>query len=412
MHQSRAGDGESRPLIPNEAPEEVFTRALGVELEKICSFYVAKEGELFDEVNQLLRDIGNHTPEEDEDDGVGPLQRMSSDGHRPSRRLSSSNGNVSDDDIEDSASEDDETAGLARPRKNSLGRRRTATYERHSTGDLAASSEFGRSIRRHSTTIDDGDHSIMFSSGLYSSGILLKKRIISLYVQLCELKSYVQLNRTGFKKILKKFDKILDKELKSDYTQAHVDTAYPFKEDTKASVEENISKMESAYTDVVTGGDAELAKKDLRSHLREHVVWERNTVWRDLIGIERRGEAASLGQSLLGQGRTAAGNMLQGDELKGIPSKRIVTPLGRFNLPLWLFNGSMYTLLGSIIIFFLLLFLPILEKPEQQNCLALLVFVSILWATEVSAHSPSSQSTTLLSRDIELIRLLRPFRCS
>jgi hypothetical protein len=31
----------------------------------------------------------------------------------------------------------------------------------------------------------------------------------------------------------------------------------------------------------------------------------------------------------------------------------------------------------------LLLFIPILENPEQQNCLALLVFVSLLWATEV-----------------------------
>jgi phosphate transporter len=389
-HQSRGGDGESRPLISNEPPEEVFSRALGVELEKICSFYVAKEGELFEEVNQLLKDIGNYTPQEDDDD-VPPLPRMS-DGHRPSRRLSSSNGgNISDDDIDDSASEEDETTGLNRPRKNSLGRRRTAPIDR-STGDLAASSEFGRSLRRHSTTINDDDHSMMFSSGLYSSGIMLKKRIISLYVQLCELKSYVQLNRTGFKKILKKFDKILDKELKSDYTQAHVDTAYPFKADTKAQLEENIARMESAYADVVTGGDAELAKKDLRSHLREHVVWERNTVWRDLIGIERRGEAASLGQTLLGQGRSAARH---GDEFQAVSSRTVSTPVGRFNLPLWLFDGSMYTLLGSIVVFLLLLLLPILEKPEQQNCLALLVFVSILWATEVSAQSPTTAFTDL-----------------
>lgn len=288
IHQARAGDGESRPLIASESPEEIFTQTLGVELEKICSFYVAKEGELFEEVSQLLKDIGNHTPEDE--DNVPPLQTVPSGSQRVNRRLSSSNGNLSDEDIEDSASEDDETAVLTRPRKNSSNRRKTDPAR--STGDLAASSEFGRSIRRQSTTFDDfGDQSMMFSSGLFSSNIMLKKRIISLFVQLNELKSYVQLNKTGFRKVLKKFDKILDKELKSDYMNKHVETAYPFSEETKSAVEEKISSMESAYADIVTAGDLELAKKDLRSHLREHVVWERNTVWRDLIGIERRGES-------------------------------------------------------------------------------------------------------------------------
>lgn len=255
----------------------------------------------------------------------------------------------------------------------------------HSVGDVAATSEFGRSQRRYSTTVDDyGDH--MFSSGLYSSGILLKKRIISLYVQLCELKSYVQLNKTGFRKVLKKFDKILDKELKSKYMQAHVETASPFKDDAKEVVEENIAKMEAAYTEVVTGGDKELAKRDLRSHLREHVVWERNTVWRDLIGIERRGEAARLGQSLLGTDLTAPSKRLQGDEAQGVEFKRYSTPLGLFSLPVWLANTSMLTLIISVAVFFVLLLVPIMESPEQQNCLALLVFVSLLWATEVSCR--------------------------
>ena len=28
-----------------------------------------------------------------------------------------------------------------------------------------------------------------------------------------------------------------------------------------------------------------------------------------------------------------------------------------------------------------------MERPEQQNCLAMLVFVSLLWATEVSSKT-------------------------
>lgn len=306
----------------------------------------------------------------------------SGDAHRVPMRPTSSVGPGSDDDIEDSASDDDEMTGLNRSRSNG-GRRRTAAGIGPHMADLAAESEVGRSARRHSAFDDYGDQSVIFPSGLFSSGIMLKKRIISLYVQLCELKSYAQLNKTGFSKVLKKFDKILDKELKSSYMKAHVDTAYPFKDETKKVIEENIVKMENAYADVVTGGDRELAKKDLRSHLREHVVWERNTVWRDLIGIERRAEAARLGQSFLGQNQTVVPKRLQGDDDEAATSRKFKTPLGRLSLPSWMAGTSMLTLLGSLAVFCALLAAPIMDKPEEQNCLALLVFVSLLWATEV-----------------------------
>lgn len=379
VHQSRAGDSESRPLIAGEDPEDVFGNALDIELEKICSFYVAKEGELLDEVAQLLRDIGDRSPL----DGPPPLRRVSLDGHR-GNSFPGGPGSDDEDDVEDSASDDDEATGLTKAKSASSARKKMAGDVGHHNG--LAASEHGRPARRHSNTFDYGDASLMFATGLYSSAIMLKKRIASLYVQLCEIKSYVQLNKTGFAKVLKKFDKILDKELKAAYIRTHVDTAYPFRSDTKEVIDDNITKMEAAYADVVTGGDVELAIKDLRSHLREHVVWERNTVWRDLIGIERRAEAARFGQSLLGQDRSAAPKRLQGDD-GSLPShKQFRTPLGRFVLPTWLANGSMLTLVASIAIFLAILFVPTLEKPEQQNCLALLVFVSILWATEVRAR--------------------------
>ncbi|KAL6691948.1 ABC transporter [Trichoderma pleuroticola] len=370
-HQARAGDAESRPLISNEEPEDVFSKSLGIELEKICSFYSLKEGELLEEVSQLLRDVGEG-PSLETSTTLRPTQSETQSTHA---RPSSLRSHGSEDD--DSATDDDETTGLTR-HKGKYGRRRTAG----SIPDMTASSDFGRS-RRYSTTIDDyGDQSFIFGSTLYSSGIMLKKRIISLYVQLCELKSYVQLNKTGFSKVLKKFDKILDKELRSSYISTYVDTAYPFKPDTKKLLDENIAKMEVAYADVVLAGDEELAKKDLRSHLREHVVWERNTVWRDLIGIERRAEAARFGQTLLGQESGIAPKRLQGDDETEPAETQIKTPIGRIVLPSWLSNSSVLTLFISVAAFLLLLFIPILENAEQQNCLALLVFVSLMWATE------------------------------
>jgi phosphate transporter len=379
VHQASQGDAESRPLIGSEEPEEVFSRALGVELEKISSFYVAKEGELRDEVNELLRDVGAYDQESDGNEQPIP----STEALRRPRAGSSISRRSVENDVEDSEDDDDETTGLTRSRA-SVGKKRRQTMPNimHQSTDLTASTELTRSLRRYSTTLDDYAE----QSFMYSSGIMLKKRIISLYVQLCELKSYIQLNKTGFSKVLKKFDKILDKELRPNYMTDHVEPAYPFKRETMKIVEEQISKMEEAYTEVVTQGDVELAKKDLRSHLREHVVWERNTVWRDMIGIERRAEAASLGRTLLGTEGGGANRRLQGDDDKLPRTKEISTPVGRFSIPTWLFSQTMATLIIITVIFFVLLFVPIMERPEQQNCLAMLVFVSLLWATEVGHY--------------------------
>lgn len=404
--QARSGDNESRPLIATDEPEDVFSRALGVELEKICSFYVAKEGELHDEVSQLMRDVADQ-PALDTSTTFG---RRSIDANRSSghhHRPSSMTDHTSDDDGgDDTASEEeDETAALTHARAQ--GRRSTMPNLAPTPLRTGASSDVGRapSTRRHSTTFDDyGDESTMFASALFPSAIMLKKRIIGLYVSLCELKSYAQLNRTGFSKVLKKFDKIMDKELRSAYIKANVDTAYPFKEESKKHIEDYIAEMESAYSDVVTGGDEELAKRELRSHLREHVVWERNTVWRDLIGIERRGEAARLGQLLLGSNADRGGKRLQGDDDKSNQLAHIPTPFGHLSLPTWLANSSMLTLLVSTGIFFALLFIPILSKPEQQNCLAMLVYVSLLWATETLPLFATALLIPFLSVILRVVR--------
>ncbi|KOS19152.1 putative transporter [Escovopsis weberi] len=372
-HQARTGDAESRPLISQERPEDVFTQALNAELEKICSFYVTKEAEIFQELRQLLHDIGESAAASV--DGDATLADHASDRHGPLLRGFHSHG--SDDD--DSASDEDETTGLTRPSTTTK-----LASKRSIPRDGPGSADAGRALRRYSTTNMDeyGEGNMLFSSELFSPAIMLKKRIVALYVQLCELKSYVQLNQTGFTKVLKKFDKILDEKLRSSYIRTHVETAYPFMRSTTTVLDEGIAQMETAYADVVTGGNHELAKKDLRSHLREHVVWERNTVWRDLINIERRAEAPRIGQALLGQDQGMAPKRLQGDEDVGPGRSEFSTPLGRIVVPAWLSNASFLMLVACVVVFLLLVNIPILGKPEQQNCLALLVFVSSLWATE------------------------------
>ncbi|KAH6640010.1 SPX domain-containing protein [Truncatella angustata] len=385
LHQTGTGDAESRPLLQNEDPESVFARALDVELEKITSFYQIKEKEILDEVETLLRDIGSY--EENGENGFDaapkPPSGPSADHVRQvasGRGARSASARSTEDGVEDSDSgdDDDETSALTK-KPRSASRRKTVPNVMLASTDMSASTEFPRSARRASLAAYD-DYAEIGSK--FSSGIMIKKRIIALYVQLCELKSYVQLNQTGFRKVLKKFDKIIDRNLRPKYMSNVVEPAYPFTRDTLERLDENIGEVESAYAAIVTEGDLELAKKDLRSHLREHVVWERNTVWRDLIGIERRAEAASLGRGLLGAQNDGMKTRLQGDDLPVPPTKEIETPLGRLTCPTWVFGGPMIKLLVIIAIFIVLLVVPIMTLPEQQNCLAMLVFVSLLWATE------------------------------
>ena len=292
-------------------------------------------------------------------------------------------------------------SGAASRSQPAVRKRRPVSNMMASTTDMTASTELGRS-RRYSMTFEDHPEDAV----LFSSSIMLKKRIINTYVQLCELKSYVQLNKTGFRKVLKKFDKIIDTHLRPRYMATIVEPAYPFRPETWEVLVDNIVKMEAAYAGVVTSSDAEAARRDLRSHLREHVVWERNTVWRDMIGIERRAEAASLGGAIGGGGlglmaaagaaaiapgsysKDTAQRRLQGDEeQQAAPTRSLRLPYGSrrvlVTLPAWMLSSTMFTLVAIISVFLGLVYAPILpDEPEQQNCLAMLVFVSLLWATE------------------------------
>ncbi|KAI1164513.1 SPX-domain-containing protein [Nemania serpens] len=388
-NQPGTADVETRPLLRDEDPETVFSRSLDVELEKISSFFGVKERELVDEVGELLRDIdsfddagrdGQHDLQRSAllNPGVDQVKRASGPrGARGSHSVLSTEDGIDDSDDDDR----DETTALYGNRRPSIGsgygRRRPVSHLSAPT-DMTASTELTKSMRRQSVGFDDYAETAEF----FSDGIMLKKRIVSLYVQLCELKSFVQLNKTGFNKILKKFDKIIDRELRPKYMETTINSSYPFLRETKTQLEGNIEKIEKAYADVVTQGDETLAKKALRSHLREHVVWERNTVWRDLIGMERRAEAASLGKGLLGTTSDGVKVRLQGDDVPVILGQDITTPFGRFTCPAWLFGSTMLTILGIIAVFLVFLTIPILDTPEQQNCLALLIFVSLLWATE------------------------------
>jgi phosphate transporter len=395
-------DPESSPLLEGNGglkdPDTIFARKLNEELEKICNFYQVKELEVFGEVDALLKDEEEFEAEHEAGEAVGEpgARRQSAWAKARQQSLFRSfnfnkkrrGSNISSREAaipeEDDSDEDANEHSALQPTRSATDGPPSSKGKDHTNGDTGELLRSSTELRRRPSTAfnDFGDDALQ---ALYDEGITLKKRTVNLYVTVCELRSFIQLNETGFSKVLKKYDKILDRNLKSKWVKENVKPAYPFQPSTMDRLAEHLARVEKVYADIVTRGDLEMARRELRLHLREHVVWERNTVWREMIGIERKAQAANLGirGTILGHDNDPKKARLQGDN-EDSALKEIQTPVGRYICPKFLLSSTFWILVMTIAVFAVLLVVPIMEEPEQQNCLALVVFVSLLWATEVS----------------------------
>ncbi|KAK4634425.1 hypothetical protein CLAFUW4_01244 [Fulvia fulva] len=419
---SSSQDPEASPLLVTSSVDDwdkVFSRKLDDELEKICTFYQLKELEIFGEVDALLRDVeefeAEHAAGEDGEDGArrqsvwarARQQSIFRTFTQPKRRKSSTTGSGSRrpnlEEEDESEDEDNEQTALTKS-QSTLERRPTGRGKDSTVGDRADGFDLNADYRRRPSTAfnDFGDDALQ---ALYDEGITLKKRITNLYVSICELRSFIQLNETGFSKVLKKYDKILDRNLKRPYIDANVKPAYPFQSSTMERLAEHLLKVEESYASIVTKGDVDAARQELRLHLREHVVWERNTVWREMIGIERKAQAANLGirNTMLGQDNDPTKARLQGDHEDGA-LKEVNLPIGNYRCPKFLISGTFWVLVAIVAIFAVLLAVPIMERPEQQNCLALVIFVSLLWATEAIPLFVTSLLVPFLCVVLQVVR--------
>ncbi|KAI1007582.1 putative transporter [Podosphaera aphanis] len=397
--KSKSGSGIDDPerslLIQDDtSPDKIFQKALDLELEKISSFYHDKKLELIAEIADLLNDEEKYKLNLEHIEGHEG-STLNIRGHnldlprnhnllwRFQHRRRSTFSESIDELAEDSDDIHEEDAPLRKPRRYSKLKRDLASGRSGNPDERRGSLDFNKIVRRYSQSCEDFDNDAITMS--HTIGITLKRQSISLYVQLCELKSFVMLNRTGFLKVLKKYDKILERNLKSEYMESRVSCAEPFQLVEKAFLEENVEKVEQVYANIVTNGDLNLSKRELRLNLREHVVWERNTVWREMIGIERKAQAANFGlqRTILIPDNNHSRTQRQGDDDFPVTKREIITPYGKLLVPKYLLSSTTYSLLFIVFLFLILLNVPMNLRIEQQNCLAMLVFVSLLWATEV-----------------------------
>ncbi|KAG0321288.1 low-affinity phosphate transporter [Dissophora globulifera] len=428
-------DLESGPIEPNERSgllatskvalakakaNALFLPALDKELEKIVTFYFKKERELYAEVEALSSDVefveyldptlSRQASSVSHATGKALLNGGSVRKTRTRQNSRASRGSISlgrsgtwryDEALENATAA---TLANAEEVAQQPDHPPKAILEGHDTGHEAGSSSATIAAESGAQDIpqqarnddeeneneeddDDDGRSLWFDPDMEEERMRYRHNCIEMFVNLSELQAYVKLNSTGFSKILKKYDKISENNTKKGYINQVVLKAYPFKSETTAKLQGQIDRTIGIYARIFTGGDLDVAKRSLRMHLKEHMVWERNTIWRDMIGMERKSQAVAVRPS---------------SAMKQNPIT-IKTLCGSFDLPEFRAR-DVFVIVFCCVVFVCLLNIQLFEGPEQQNCFAILIFASLLWATEAMPLFVTSLLVPLL---VVMLRVMR-----
>ncbi|KAI9346588.1 SPX domain-containing protein [Obelidium mucronatum] len=181
----------------------------------------------------------------------------------------------------------------------------------------------------------------------------------ALYAELKELQEYVLMNHNGFAKILKKYEKVTGFRLKARYMQV-VEGTYTFRADEASGLREAIERVVEIYARVATDNDLRNARVELDSKCRQRITIERNTVWKDMVEVG---------------GRT----------MSIVEARRKPDGEDEDDRPWWCrFLTPRFIIFGILLgLFYFLLHYQIFETEEQQNCFAIFIFASGMWAFEI-----------------------------
>ncbi|KAG7192368.1 member of the phosphate permease [Scheffersomyces spartinae] len=213
--------------------------------------------------------------------------------------------------------------------------------------------------------------------------VTLKKKSVLLFISLNELKSFIELNKIGFTKICKKFDKTMNYKIKEEFVTQFISNYSMFQSATINSLSFKINQVVSAYASLSeTSKDA--ASTELKSYLRDHIVWERNTVWKEMLSLEKKTfniepntQAVNLDDDILN---------IEWTRIKFIP----------FPVPKSLLTSQTIKLIIIIIVFSVLMAVKTFKDPVQGRALAVLVASAMLWASEALPLFVTSMLVPLL----------------
>lgn len=170
-------------------------------------------------------------------------------------------------------------------------------------------------------------------------------------------------------------------QLKKQYIANSVLTSPPWTNESKAHLDELTDRIVYLYARIAAGGDLELAKQQLRAQLREKIVVDRETVWAKMVD-ERRREDGNL-------------KVVKQEEHVSVHDKNT----WRARLGLTWVSGKFLTFVLACGVLATIVGVQPFEREEESNCLAMLVFCTILWATEVSGKMSRGYVSILRDRE-------------
>ncbi|KAF7582435.1 SPX domain family protein [Clavispora lusitaniae] len=347
-------------------PLPIFSKCLSDELTKIDKFFKAKEAELYHQYDNLMKDLeanrfhdklqfssAYHGGSADEKDYVrSTLERTTTNAsvfdtvnHLD---IDMEKGSIEEDEEEDDDEEEDE--------------------DHHSSNSaLLTKEDFDVKKQKQ---------------------ITLKRRSIHMFISLSELKSFIELNRIGFTKICKKFDKTCNYSVKEDFINNFLpNNSRTFFPQTSEKLDYSIEHLVHIYATLsgrsYTDKEAlDAIRLEMKSYLRDHIVWERNTVWKDLLSLEKNNYNLNLDETAVGKSKL--GDEAQLTSLLQLSMKDIKIPFTEkhISLPKFLFTSQIIKLTIIIIVFIILLAVKTMNDKQEARCLAVLVASAMLWATE------------------------------
>ncbi|KAJ1981345.1 low-affinity phosphate transporter [Dimargaris verticillata] len=354
-------------LDPAARCRALFLPALNIELKKIVDFYARKESELYSQYHHIRAEVDDVL----QDSSV--LIAMDGTATTHADKLKKTYSATNHATSWNTAGSSQHSLHSAHNRPMDDQPPSMETVNDPADNDLALSSP---RMSVSSDLLDDNAARTRFAH-----------RVRDLFILLSDLKSYANLNFTGFSKILKKYDKVTHSELKDAFINDSLRPAHPFCTETRQSLNQHILSLQRMYAELAGYKDVSEATKELRTYLRDQVVWERNTVWRDMIGQERKVQAVGV---------RPASMVMDEDEAPAKPRtfRDMLPPYTRQAL----------AFVGCTVIFIILMAIETFDEPEQHNCLAILIYASLLWAFEALPLFVTSMLVPLL---VTLLRVMR-----
>lgn len=215
-----------------------------------------------------------------------------------------------------------------------------------------------------------------------STGDAFEAKVLELnYCKLGDLKEFLQMNHTGFQKLLKSHDKY-SRTLLQGKLQSQVDAAFPQNSDLEV-ISNKLLAVERAYAAACCQGNADVAKERLASLYQDQAMQHRASAWQEMIS---RDQPTSM-------------TVVAAEKPVAAPASAAPAAVHHKENPY-----RIWQLLVLGVIFIAIICFPILPDGTMNRCMAMCILAIGLWITEAVPLYVTASAIPILIVVLELMK--------